>query len=282
MCPRRSCGPTRWRVQPPAGPVFLSVPMDDWNQPMAGPARVRTVSNRFAPDPERLRLFADRISASRRPALVFGPDVDRSRRVGRGRRPGGEAARRRLRVTAAGPGLLPRGPPAVPRAARDVGEDDQRPAGRARPGRRDRRGGVPVLPLRSRRLPPGRHRAAADHRQPRGRRGRAGGRRPAGRPQDRDRPAPGPGRGGLRADRPGADGAAAPASAGAEQPAHPAGGLRRAEPGQAAGFGHRQRIDLHHGPADRVAPDGPDRIVLRHGQRGHRLGRAGRGRGGAG
>src|ERR1700749_2277714 len=65
-------------LQPPAGPVFLSIPLDDWNQPPPGPARVRTVSNRFAPDPERLRLFADRISASRRPALVFGPDVDRS------------------------------------------------------------------------------------------------------------------------------------------------------------------------------------------------------------
>ena len=65
-------------LQPPAGPVFLSIPLDDWNQPPAGPARVRTVSNRFAPDPQRLRLFADRISASRRPALVFGPDVDRS------------------------------------------------------------------------------------------------------------------------------------------------------------------------------------------------------------
>lgn len=65
-------------VQPPAGPVYLSVHMDDWNQPMAGPARVRTVSNRFAPDPERLRLFAGRISASSRPALVFGPEVDRA------------------------------------------------------------------------------------------------------------------------------------------------------------------------------------------------------------
>jgi benzoylformate decarboxylase len=33
-------------LQPPAGPVFLSIPLDDWNQPPAGPARVRTVSNR--------------------------------------------------------------------------------------------------------------------------------------------------------------------------------------------------------------------------------------------
>jgi benzoylformate decarboxylase len=36
------------------------------------------VSDRVAPDAERLRLFAGRISASRRPALVFGPEVDRA------------------------------------------------------------------------------------------------------------------------------------------------------------------------------------------------------------
>ncbi len=65
-------------LQPPAGPVYLSVPMDDWKQPLAGPARVRTVSGRAAPDAERLRAFAGRISASRRPALVFGPEVDRA------------------------------------------------------------------------------------------------------------------------------------------------------------------------------------------------------------
>jgi benzoylformate decarboxylase len=65
-------------LQPPAGPVYLSVHMDDWKQPMSGPARVRTVSGRAAPDTERLRLFAGRISASRRPALVFGPEVDRA------------------------------------------------------------------------------------------------------------------------------------------------------------------------------------------------------------
>ena len=49
-------------VQPPAGPVFLSIPLDDWNEPLPGPARVRTVSTRVAPEAERLRLFADRIS----------------------------------------------------------------------------------------------------------------------------------------------------------------------------------------------------------------------------
>ncbi|MDX2645089.1 benzoylformate decarboxylase [Streptomyces sp. PA03-1a] len=64
-------------LQPPAGPVYLSIPMDDWKQPLSGFARVRTVSDRVAPDTQRLRGFADRMSASRRPALVFGPEVDR-------------------------------------------------------------------------------------------------------------------------------------------------------------------------------------------------------------
>ncbi|MFJ2394480.1 benzoylformate decarboxylase [Streptomyces sp. NPDC087843] len=65
-------------LQPPTGPVYLSIPMDDWRKPLSGFTRRRTVSNRVAPDTERLRAFADRISASRRPALVFGPEVDRS------------------------------------------------------------------------------------------------------------------------------------------------------------------------------------------------------------
>lgn len=65
-------------VQPPAGPVFLSIPLDDWEKPALGPAVVRTVSHRVSPDAGRLRGFADRINRSRRPMLVFGPEVDRS------------------------------------------------------------------------------------------------------------------------------------------------------------------------------------------------------------
>ncbi|MEU8001945.1 benzoylformate decarboxylase [Catellatospora sp. NPDC049111] len=65
-------------LQPPAGPVFLSIPLDDWNQPLDGPAVRRSVSSSYAPDPERLRHFAGRISDSQHPALVFGPDVDRA------------------------------------------------------------------------------------------------------------------------------------------------------------------------------------------------------------
>ncbi|MEV5833228.1 benzoylformate decarboxylase [Nocardia sp. NPDC052112] len=65
-------------VQPPAGPVFLSIPLDDWNQPLPGPAVVRDVSRAYAPDTERLRRFAARITMSQRPALILGPDVDRA------------------------------------------------------------------------------------------------------------------------------------------------------------------------------------------------------------
>lgn len=65
-------------LQPPAGPVFLSIPLDDWNHPLEGPAVRRSVSSTYAPDPERLRHFAERITSSQHPALIFGPDVDRA------------------------------------------------------------------------------------------------------------------------------------------------------------------------------------------------------------
>jgi benzoylformate decarboxylase len=65
-------------LQPPAGPVYLSIPLDDWEKPALGPAVVRTVSHRVAPDAERLRNFAERINRAQRPLLVFGPEVDRA------------------------------------------------------------------------------------------------------------------------------------------------------------------------------------------------------------
>src|SRR4030095_14257968 len=37
-------------LPPPAGPVFLSIPLDDWNKQALGPAVLRTVSHRVAPD----------------------------------------------------------------------------------------------------------------------------------------------------------------------------------------------------------------------------------------
>jgi len=65
-------------VQPTAGPVFLSLPMDDFDKPALGAAAVRTLSQRVGPDPARLREFARQISAARSPVLVLGASVDRA------------------------------------------------------------------------------------------------------------------------------------------------------------------------------------------------------------
>ena len=65
-------------VQPPTGPVYLSLPFDDWDQPADGEPVVRRVSTRVAPDPDGLRAFADVLGASRNPLLVIGAGVDRS------------------------------------------------------------------------------------------------------------------------------------------------------------------------------------------------------------
>ena len=64
-------------LQPPAGPVFLSLPLDDWEKPCVGPAVVRTVSRRFAPDSTRLAEFAKALSEASSPVLIYGAAIDR-------------------------------------------------------------------------------------------------------------------------------------------------------------------------------------------------------------
>jgi benzoylformate decarboxylase len=64
-------------IQPPAGPVFLSLPLDDWAAPALGLAVVRSVSGRTGPDPVRLRRLADAITGAERPVLIFGAAVAR-------------------------------------------------------------------------------------------------------------------------------------------------------------------------------------------------------------
>jgi len=67
-------------MQPPCGPTFVSVPIDDWTQP-AQPVRARSVSREVGPDPVALKTLATALAASRRPALVVGPGVDRAEAV---------------------------------------------------------------------------------------------------------------------------------------------------------------------------------------------------------
>ncbi|QIW95352.1 hypothetical protein AMS68_000870 [Peltaster fructicola] len=62
---------------PPAGPVYLSVPLDDWDHECAIPIP-RKVSTRIAPDPEQLSTFAAHLRQAKRPVLVYGQEVDKS------------------------------------------------------------------------------------------------------------------------------------------------------------------------------------------------------------
>jgi benzoylformate decarboxylase len=65
---------------PAAGPVFVSLPMDDWGAAVddGDVARLigRAVSGRAAADPEEVRVLAARLEAARAPALVAGPGID--------------------------------------------------------------------------------------------------------------------------------------------------------------------------------------------------------------
>ena len=65
---------------PPRGPVFVSVPMDDWSaEADADSARQvtgRRTSGRTAPDPAALQDLARRLAEASNPMLVAGPDVD--------------------------------------------------------------------------------------------------------------------------------------------------------------------------------------------------------------
>lgn len=65
-------------LQPPAGPVFLSLPFGDWEEPCEFPAIIRTVSRRFAPDPDRLAEFAKILSKALSPVVVYGAAIDKT------------------------------------------------------------------------------------------------------------------------------------------------------------------------------------------------------------
>jgi benzoylformate decarboxylase len=63
-------------LEPPMGPTFVSVPQDDWNAE-AEPFERREVAAEFGPDPAMIGKVAEALNASRNPALVVGPAVDR-------------------------------------------------------------------------------------------------------------------------------------------------------------------------------------------------------------
>jgi benzoylformate decarboxylase len=73
---------THLAALPPAGPVFVSIPMDDWaaevDEGAVAHQTSRTVSGRAVADPAVVRDLAARVSDAGNPVLVAGPDVDAS------------------------------------------------------------------------------------------------------------------------------------------------------------------------------------------------------------
>src|SRR5260370_3970853 len=67
-------------MQPPCGPTFVSVPIDDWTRP-AQAIEARQVSRELGPDPAAMKSLVAALSDSKHPALVVGPGVDRAAAV---------------------------------------------------------------------------------------------------------------------------------------------------------------------------------------------------------
>jgi benzoylformate decarboxylase len=67
-------------MQPPCGPTFVSVPIDDWTH-QTQPLEARRVSRQIGPDPDAMKTLIAALSKSERPALIVGPGVDRAQAV---------------------------------------------------------------------------------------------------------------------------------------------------------------------------------------------------------
>ncbi len=67
-------------MQPPCGPTFVSVPIDDWAHPTQ-PVAARQISRELGPDAGAMQALAAAFAASKHPALVVGPGVDRAQAV---------------------------------------------------------------------------------------------------------------------------------------------------------------------------------------------------------
>ncbi|MGJ4951776.1 benzoylformate decarboxylase [Bradyrhizobium sp. HKCCYLS20291] len=64
-------------MQPPCGPTFVSIPIDDWMHP-AQPVTARRISRELGPDRAAMDELAGALAAAKNPALVVGPGIDRA------------------------------------------------------------------------------------------------------------------------------------------------------------------------------------------------------------
>jgi benzoylformate decarboxylase len=65
-------------MQPPMGPVFISIPMDDWNHECQAVA-TREVTQTVMPDPAALHEVVRALNLSRCPAIVAGSQIEEDR-----------------------------------------------------------------------------------------------------------------------------------------------------------------------------------------------------------
>jgi benzoylformate decarboxylase len=64
-------------MQPPCGPTFVSIPIDDWTRP-AEAIEARQVSRELGPDPVAMKTLVSALESAKHSALVVGPGVDRA------------------------------------------------------------------------------------------------------------------------------------------------------------------------------------------------------------
>src|SRR6201999_2336248 len=67
-------------MQPPCGPTFVSVPIDDGTR-QTEPVAARSVSRELAPGADAMNALVAALAASKNPAFVVGPGVDRAEAV---------------------------------------------------------------------------------------------------------------------------------------------------------------------------------------------------------
>jgi benzoylformate decarboxylase len=65
-------------MQPPMGPVFISIPMDDWTH-LCQPVACREVSQTVMPDPVGLDTVVRALDSSPNPAIVVGAQIEEDR-----------------------------------------------------------------------------------------------------------------------------------------------------------------------------------------------------------
>ncbi|TCU73898.1 benzoylformate decarboxylase [Bradyrhizobium sp. R2.2-H] len=64
-------------MQPPCGPTFVSIPIDDWAH-AAAPIEARKVSREIGPEADAMTALVAALGSAKQPALVVGPGVDRA------------------------------------------------------------------------------------------------------------------------------------------------------------------------------------------------------------